>query len=58
MLRTSFLMATRVATPDDVPESEPVIVETGADVVRLELDDGGVVEFDRRELHAATAEAA
>ncbi|MDP2712287.1 MAG: hypothetical protein Q8O56_13805 [Solirubrobacteraceae bacterium] len=49
----THLIATRVATPDDAPESEPVLVEAAeadVDVVRLVLDDGAVLDFDRREL--------
>lgn len=57
MLET-LLSATRVATPDDIPEAEPVRVETRGDAVLLVLDDGEVLEFNRRELHAATAATA
>lgn len=53
----TYLTATRVA-PDDVPESEGVLVETADGVVRLALDDGEVIVFDQSELHAATAAAA
>jgi hypothetical protein len=55
-MKTTSLMATHVAPgPDALPESEGIVVETDADVVRLELPGGAVVEFDRTELHAATA---
>ncbi len=51
MPRTA-LVATR-ATPDGAPEAEPVVVDVLEHVVRLELDDGEVIDFDRRELSAA-----
>ncbi len=56
-MRTA-LVATRAGRAEPTPEAEPVIVEAVDDVVRLELDDGDVIEFDRCELIAATAEAA
>lgn len=55
----THLMATRAGRAEHTPEAEPVIVETTGDVIRLVLDDGDVIEFDRGELLAATeAEAA
>lgn len=51
----THLTATIVAAPDDVPEAEGIIVDTDADVVLLRLPDGATVEFDRVELHTATA---
>jgi hypothetical protein len=39
-------------------EAEPVVVETDADTVRLELDDGECIDFDRRELLAAVGSEA
>jgi hypothetical protein len=51
-MRTA-LVATRATRAEHVPEAEPVVVETDADVVRLELDDGQWIDFDRRELLAA-----
>jgi hypothetical protein len=46
------LVATR-GTDDSTVEAEPVVVETTGSVVRLVLDDGEFVEFDRRELATA-----
>lgn len=57
----THLMATRAGRAEHTPEAEPVLVEATGDVVRLVLDDGEVIEFDRRELLAAAgteAEAA
>lgn len=53
MSRTA-LVVTR-ATPDGPPEAEPVVVDVLEHVVRLELDDGDVIDLDRRELTAAMA---
>jgi hypothetical protein len=50
-MRTA-LVATRASRPEHIPEAEPVVVETDADIVRLELDDGECIDFDRRELLA------
>lgn len=52
MLQTP-LMAVRSGRTVRVPEAEPVLVETSGDVVRLALDDGEVIDFDRAELLAA-----
>jgi sulfur carrier protein ThiS len=52
MMRTA-LIATRAIRNEQVVEAEPVVVETDADVVRLELDDGECIDFDRVELLAA-----
>jgi hypothetical protein len=51
-MRTA-LVATRASRREQIPEAEPVVVETDPDVVRLELDDGECIHFDRRELLAA-----
>jgi hypothetical protein len=53
--KTTPLMLTRADRPEHTPEAEPVTVETDADVVRLTLDDGVTLDFDRRELAAAVA---
>lgn len=55
--RCTALTATRVSHPDDEPEAEPVVVEATEDVVRLVLDDGETIDFDRRELIAAAQAA-
>lgn len=52
MMRTA-LIATRAIHRERVVDAEPVVVETDADVVRLELDDGEWIDFDRVELLAA-----
>jgi hypothetical protein len=52
MVRTA-LIATRAIPRERVAEAEPVVVETDADIVRLELDDGECIDFDRSELLAA-----
>jgi hypothetical protein len=44
------LVATRASRLEHIPEAEPVVVETDGDIVRLELDDGECMDFDRREL--------
>jgi hypothetical protein len=51
-MRTA-LVVTRASRPERIAEAEPVVVETDADIVRLELDDGECIDFDRRELLAA-----
>lgn len=56
-MRTA-LVATRAARSEHTPEAEPVIVEANGNIVRLELDDGEVIDFDRRELLAAVQAAA
>lgn len=53
----TVLMATRADRPEHTPEAEAVEIDATDDTVRLVLDDGVTVEFDRRELVAA-AEAA
>lgn len=56
MARTP-IMATRTA--ETHMEAEPVVVDTDTtNVVRLQLDDGGEITMDRRELLAALEEAA
>lgn len=59
MPRTA-LVATLATDPADerFAEAEPVIVDADDDVVRLELDDGKVLGFDRVELLAALQPAA
>lgn len=58
-MTTTALVATRADRPEHTPEAEPVLVETTSDGVRVVLDDGITVEFDRAELAAAIrAEAA
>ncbi len=52
------LMALRAGRPEHTPESEPVLVDTQGDVVRLLLDDGEVIDFDRTELLNALKAAA
>jgi hypothetical protein len=47
------LIATRAGRAEYMAEAEPVVVETDAETVRLELDDGECIDFDRRELLAA-----
>jgi hypothetical protein len=47
------LIATRAGGCEGAAEAEPVVVETDSDVVRLELDDGECIDFDRRELLSA-----
>lgn len=54
-LRATALTVDLRAGPDADAEAEPVIVEAGADVVRVVLDDGRCVDFDRVELAAAIA---
>lgn len=49
----THLMATRAGRAEHTPEAEPVIVETTDGVVRLVLDDGEAIDFDRQELLAA-----
>lgn len=52
-MRTA-LGATRATGPDDrEPEAELVVVDARDDIVRLELDDGACIDFDRIELLAA-----
>lgn len=51
--RATHLVATRTDRPEHTPEAEPVVVETTADVVRLVLDGGEVIDFDAVELRAA-----
>jgi hypothetical protein len=51
-MRTA-LVVTRANRPEQPPEAEPVVVETDADIVRLQLDDGEWIDFDRCELLAA-----
>ncbi len=53
--RTTPLMLTRASHPLHSPEAEPVIVEVDGDAVRLVLDDGETLDFDRLELAAAVA---
>jgi len=52
MMRTAPI-ATRAICRKYVVETEPAVVETEVDVVRLELDDGECIDFDRVELLAA-----
>lgn len=53
------LMATRSGLSERTPEAEPVIVDTDTpNIVVLRLDDGETIEFDRRELLAATDQEA
>ena len=56
-MRTA-LVATRASRPEHTPEAEPVVVEADGDTVRLELDDGEVIDFDRTELLNALRSAA
>lgn len=52
------LMALRAGRREHAPEAEPVVVEADGDTVRLELDDGEVIDFDRTELLNALRSAA
>lgn len=50
----ALLMALRAGRDDQLAtEAEPVVVEQAGEIVRLILDDGETVEFDRTELLAA-----
>lgn len=49
----TLVMALRAGRAEHTPESEPVTIEGDGQVVRLELDDGETIEFDREELLAA-----
>lgn len=55
MTRTA-LIATRASRREDAAEAEPVVVDADVDVVRLELDDGECIDFDRVELAALRGE--
>lgn len=50
---TTAVIAIRAAGPERTSEAEPVVVETDASVVRLELDEGECIDFDRCELLVA-----
>ncbi len=53
-----LLMANRAGREGAPVEAEPVVVEQDGDVAVLLLDDGGRLEFDRRELRAVLDDAA
>lgn len=53
----TLLMALRAGRPEHSPEAEPVLAYVQGATVRLELDDGEILEFDAAELRAAIAGA-
>jgi len=56
---TQILMAVRKHPSDEGGESEPVVVDTDQPgLVRLELDDGDVIELDSTELRSTLDDGA